>query len=681
MTDVSVPGPPDDLTLHNVTDTSVQLSWGLPVSTNGHVTEYRIVASLGQSFHKDRLRASDKVLEFSEATTAVTLRDLLPGSQYNISVLAGNSRGDFGPPAFSEVWTGVGLPDIPAPPEVIRWDRETGRVRLRVHTVEDNGGKIKNYQIIVGEGSLHSVGAADLFDYKRAEAAGLSHWISAQLSPDYLAARGGEITLGNGQLYGGYLNYGPLDSQTGYQLAVRVSQSLGGVTRYSLSDPVTSDTSQDRIVLRVSGDNRDYSKYRYETDPRQRDSQTATSSSALTTGLVVAVVLGALLLVAAVVVFLVVRRRAGRHFRRGRRPDTQELTQTTSQDAVQAAIDVEANGYIHDKGDTLRSGEEYLESLKSKVWLIPKNFVELSHEVVGRGRFGSVIKASVHNGGRVVPCTTQQASNMMGEEEHRALLHSLDISIRSGQHANIVCLMGLCQEVDTCMIVMELGHPSLKQYLLDCRALEHSPEYAAIHGRFSTAREEAVLEILVGLAEGLAHLAEKNISHGALCARNVLMCGQNTAKISGFGLADWSRQGELADLTRWRAPETTINNTPGVKADIWALGVLIWEALSLGGTPYSSVRSRDVLTRITRGLRLSRPAGVSDNLYQLILTCWMLDPDERPAPGEVVEGLRDMTHLASHHLNFTLPGTNFRYEQYEPQAELTPPSDAVGSYV
>ena len=30
------------------------------------------------------------------------------------------------------------------------------------------------------------------------------------------------------------------------------------------------------------------------------------------------------------------------------------------------------------------------------------------------------------------------------------------------------------------------------------------------------------------------------------------------------------------------------------------------------------------------GLRLPRTAYMSDSLYQLMLTCWMSDPDERP---------------------------------------------------
>ena len=328
-TEVTVPGPPDSLSLTAVTDSSLELTWLAPLSPNGEVTKYRILVRLGQSHHRARLTAADKVLEFSSAVTSgVRVSDLLAGSQYNVSVRAGNDRGHFGPAASSLVWTSVGRPDVPAPPSVLRWDRERGTIRLKVNTVEDNGGEVKNYQVLVGEGSLHSVGGGELYGYKKAEGEGLSHWISAQLSPQYLAARGGEVTLGDGQLYGGYLNYGPLNSQAGYQLAVRVAQSLGGETKYSVSEPVSSDTNnQDRIVLRVSDDRQDYDQYRYQTDGQSP----ASSSSSLTTGLLVAVVVGALLLLAALAVFILVRRRAGRHFRRGRRADTQELTQTGSQ--------------------------------------------------------------------------------------------------------------------------------------------------------------------------------------------------------------------------------------------------------------------------------------------------------------------------------------------------------------
>ena len=86
-------------------------------------------------------------------------------------------------------------------------------------------------------------------------------------------------------------------------------------------------------------------------------------------------------------------------------------------------------------------------------------------------------------------------------------------------------------------------------------------------------------------------------------------------------------------ITRWWPPETMMSRAAGARGDVWSLGCVIWEAVTLGATPYPGVRARDVMTRVTRGLRAPHPAGASDTLYQLMLSCWMLDPDERPVGG------------------------------------------------
>ena len=150
------------------------------------------------------------------------------------------------------------------------------------------------------------------------------------------------------------------------------------------------------------------------------------------------------------------------------------------------------------------------------------------------------------------------------------------------------------------------------------------------------------------------------------------MCSESSAKISGFGLSDWNRNGDNLDLTRWSSPETMMNRLSGVKGDMWSLGCVYWEVFSLGATPYSGVKIRDLMTRVTRGLRLPHPVSVSDQLYQLMLTCWMLDPDERPGPGEAYDHLREMAQLASQHISFVFPPSgDFVYEQFDPSLELT----------
>jgi hypothetical protein len=48
-----------------------------------------------------------------------------------------------------------------------------------------------------------------------------------------------------------------------------------------------------------------------------------------------------------------------------------------------------------------------LEHVRDRVWHVPRNFLALSHEVVGRGRFGSVIRARVNVRGVDVPAVVQ----------------------------------------------------------------------------------------------------------------------------------------------------------------------------------------------------------------------------------------------------------------------------------
>ena len=316
--------------------------------------------------------------------------DLLSGTQYTVTVAAVNRAGEAGPGVDTQAWTKVGAPDTPPPPEVLKWDKRRGLIRVKVSPVENNGGEVRHYQVIVAEGQHPSLNNVPLLGYKEAEAEGHGYWISAQITPQYLESRHGELSLGDGQLYGGYLNHGPLDSGLGYQLAVAVTQSLHGESRVSVSDLVTSDPGAgDSLVLRVSGEGGD--NYRVET--RQPVSgQHSPASPRVNLGLVVGVVVAGVLLAGAVIVFLVLRRRAGSGspLRRAR-SDTLALSQQQQQQhnssAVStAAVGVTAASYVHDDEEILASETPDLNIIKAKVWMIPKNFVELSGEVLGKGR-------------------------------------------------------------------------------------------------------------------------------------------------------------------------------------------------------------------------------------------------------------------------------------------------------
>lgn len=78
------------------------------------------------------------------------------------------------------------------------------------------------------------------------------------------------------------------------------------------------------------------------------------------------------------------------------------------------------------------------------------------------------------------------------------------------------------------------------------------------------------------------------------------------------------------------APESLLYSVFTHKSDVWSFGIVMWEIVTLGSTPYPNMGAREVMRRVRDGYRLERPNHCKPELYRLISHCWSHDPNKRP---------------------------------------------------
>uniref|UniRef100_A0A914CSM9 Protein kinase domain-containing protein n=1 Tax=Acrobeloides nanus TaxID=290746 RepID=A0A914CSM9_9BILA len=125
--------------------------------------------------------------------------------------------------------------------------------------------------------------------------------------------------------------------------------------------------------------------------------------------------------------------------------------------------------------------------------------------------------------------------------------------------------------------------------------------------------------------------------HRDLAARNVLLFDNLAAKISDFGLSctvgdNLIHKGNLAQKLpiKWLALEALTDCIFSEKSDVWSFGVLMYEMFTFGSVPYINMNNDELLVFLQTGERLERPNNISDELYEIMLSCWIKYMGDRP---------------------------------------------------
>ena len=303
-----------------------------------------------------------------------------------------------------------------------------------------------------------------------------------------------------------------------------------------------------------------------------------------------------------------------------------------------------AHVYFEYKPPTAGEDFDYIQSVVSvKAKVLERMRIDAGRvtvgKVLGSGQFGQVfagvLAGMLAGSTKVAVKTCKPVAEIADANDDLATEAVLTGSF---SHDNVVGAFGVYEADAMWHLVLEL-----------C-------EKGPLHSLLATAREAGqdatafgIPQLVVyagGAAAGMVYMAGLGFVHRDLACRNVLVDGNDTAKIADFGLSREQTYGTYTAVTnrplplKWMSPEAIEYVRFTTASDVWSFAVLVWEVLSMAATPYPTIGNSGLCHALQiDGYRLPAPKGCPAEIYELLLECWNLEASSRPSFAQIEERL------------------------------------------
>lgn len=238
-------------------------------------------------------------------------------------------------------------------------------------------------------------------------------------------------------------------------------------------------------------------------------------------------------------------------------------------------------------------------------------------EEVGQGSFGKVFKAIKKTSGNFYALKAINKTELKRREQYKYVIAECKI-LKSISHNYIIPLYWAFQTPNYVYMVFEYcPYGDLSKLLSEKGVL---PEYQA---------KIYIAQILLALE----HLHSFDIIYRDLKPQNILLDEQCHAKLADFGLARENTNKNNLAITfcgspGYLAPETINNSGAWKSADIYSLGICLYELL-VGHLPFTDTNLIKLYKRITTN-KISFPSSLSPNAKSLISSLTKKIPEKRP---------------------------------------------------
>ncbi|KAL4222854.1 Serine/threonine-protein kinase Nek10 [Mactra antiquata] len=282
----------------------------------------------------------------------------------------------------------------------------------------------------------------------------------------------------------------------------------------------------------------------------------------------------------------------------------------------------------------------------------PTNYIKeyAVFEHLGRGAFGSVYKVRKRVGQTFVALKEIDLMNPAlgntGKDHDKSvgdMINELQIMRQGIRHPNIVRYHKTFVEGNTLFIIMDLieGAP----------LNEHFNSLKEKKDKFTESR---IWNILMQMLLALRYLhKDKGIVHRDLTPNNIMLGENDKVTITDFGLAkvkgtDTSKMTSVCGTILYSCPEMVEGHPYGEKADIWALGCILYQMCVLD-PPFFNTNMLTLVKNIVEGIYQPIPNGLySQRLVNTVKSCICPSAEKRP---DTVQLAGEMSDLMLKHMD------------------------------
>ncbi|XP_068736761.1 uncharacterized protein [Montipora capricornis] len=271
---------------------------------------------------------------------------------------------------------------------------------------------------------------------------------------------------------------------------------------------------------------------------------------------------------------------------------------------------------------------------------------DASHRL-GSGASGVAYKGTMTKDQHAHPVAMKVYSEALNPRNACEIIAEVEL-LRKLRHPFIVKFYGTSLLKDDgktrVILVMEKCEQNLRSRLYE--KPQRCPGKASNPGVFGE-----VCQWLIQITDALDYIHQQGIIHRDLKLENILLSEDNTVRVTDVGASKPAIDitGTLAGTPLYIAPEVFNSEIYEFSADIYSLGIMLWEMWygqqAFGDVIFRFKTLEDFFNHVNNGLRPAHNEtciNPPNTWEKLMKKCWAADPTERPSAKKCKQAITDL---------------------------------------